>query len=140
MSTTGRRPYSSRLEGGALPVSCALLSLGGGKCNGRGAEGVNSSHRQQGNGQPCKGFGAEMITYWAAGEAAKEGEGDQDAGNNPGRRGDADRCRMGGECHPVQEREEREERRAHGARRRSGKQQVDQNRGTGLAHQRAREA
>jgi hypothetical protein len=32
-----------------------------------------------------KGFGAKTITYWTAGEAAEEGEGDQDAGSKPGR-------------------------------------------------------
>ena len=69
-------PASKAVKMGALSVSCALSSLGGGKCNGRGAEGVSPSHRQQGNGQHCKGFGAETIPYWAAGEAAEEGEGD----------------------------------------------------------------
>ena len=62
-----------------------LTSLGGGKGSGRGAEGVSAGHREEGNGQRGKGFGAEAITYWPAGEAAEEGKGDQDAGSNPGR-------------------------------------------------------
>jgi hypothetical protein len=36
----------------------ALSSLGGGKGNGRGAEGVGPSHCEQGNGQHGKGVGA----------------------------------------------------------------------------------
>ena len=79
MSTPGRRPHSSRLEGGedgGALGELRLSSLGGGKCNDRGAEGVSPSHRQQGNGQHCKGFGAETIPYWAASEAAEEGKGD----------------------------------------------------------------
>ena len=88
----------------------------------------------------AKGFGAKTITYRTAGEAAEEGEGDQDAGSKPRRGRDADRCRMGSECHSVGEREEREECSANGPRRRSGKQQVDQHRRAGLPHQRAREA
>src|SRR5258707_7532991 len=106
----------------------ALSSLGGGKGYGRGAEGVGSSHRKEGNGELGKGFGAKTITYWTAGEATEEGEGDQDAGSKPGRGSDADRGRMGSERHSIREREEREERRAHGPRSRSGKQQVDQHR------------
>ena len=36
----------------------ALSSLGGGKGNGRGAEGVGPSHCEQGNGQHSKGVAA----------------------------------------------------------------------------------
>ena len=75
--------------------------LGGGEGNGRGAEGVGPRHREEGDGQHGKGFGAETVTYWTAGEPTKEGEGDQDASSKPGRGGNADRCRMGGERHPV---------------------------------------
>src|SRR5215467_10893504 len=66
----------------------ALPPLGGGKGNGRGAEGVGPGHREQGNGQHGKRLGAKAITYWTAGEAAEEGEGDQDTGSKPGRGGD----------------------------------------------------
>jgi len=59
----------------------ALSSLGGGKGYGRGAEGVGPSHRKEGNGELGKGFGANAITYWTAGEATEKGEGDQDAGS-----------------------------------------------------------
>ena len=41
--------------------------VGGGKGNGCSAEGVSPSHREEGNGQHGKGFGAEAITYWPAG-------------------------------------------------------------------------
>ena len=71
----------------ALAEPRAPTWLGGGKGNGRAAEGVGPSHREQGNGQHGKGFGAKTITYRTAGEAAKEGEGDQDAGSKPGRAG-----------------------------------------------------
>src|SRR6266481_5327876 len=118
----------------------ALSSLGGGKGYGRGAEGVGPSHRKEGNGELGKGFGAKAITYWTAGEATEKGEGDQDAGSKPGRGRDADRGRMGSERHSIREREEREERRAHGPRSRPGKQQVDQHRRARLPHQRARDA
>jgi hypothetical protein len=63
----------------------ALSSLCGGKGYGRGAEGIGPSHCEEGNGQLGKGFCAKTITYWAAGEAAEEGEGDQDARSNPGK-------------------------------------------------------
>src|SRR5690348_2987196 len=89
-----------------------LWLLGG--CNGRGAEGVGPSRCEQGNGELGEGFGSKTITYWTAGEAAEEGEGDQGGGSKPGWGRDADRHRMGGERHSIQEREEREERRAHG--------------------------
>ena len=56
-------------------VSLAPL-LGGGKGCGRGAEGVSPSHREEGDGHHGKGFGAEPITYWPAGEATEEGKGD----------------------------------------------------------------
>src|SRR6266404_6469224 len=70
----------------------ALSSLvRGGKGGGRGAEGVSPGHREEGNGQHGEGFGAEAIAYWPAGEAAEEGEGDQDAGSKPGRGREADR-------------------------------------------------
>src|SRR5258708_39418956 len=105
------------------------MSLGNPK--GRGAKSVGPSHREQGNRKQGKGFGAKTITYGTAGEAAEEGEGDQDPGSKPGRRRNADRRRMGSERHAVREREEREERRARGARCRTGKQQVDQHRRTG---------
>src|SRR5258707_9259855 len=118
----------------------ALSSLGGGKGYGCGAEGVGPSHRKEGNGELGKGFGAKAITYWTAGEAAEEGEGDQDAGSKPGRGSDADRGRMGSERHSIREREERKERRAHGPRSRPGKQQVDQHGRARLPHQRARDA
>src|SRR5258706_4195309 len=118
----------------------ALSSLGGGKGYGRGAEGVGPSHRKEGNGELGKGFGAKAITYWTAGEATEKGEGDQDAGSKPGRGRDADRGRMGSERHSIREREEREERRAHGPRSRPGKQQVDQHGRARLPHERARDA
>src|SRR6266850_1612840 len=92
----------------------------GGKGRGRGAEGVSPSHREEGDGHHGKGFGAEPITYWPAGEAAEEAEGDQDAGSKPGRGRDADRRRVGNERHRVRKREECEERRAHGPRLRPG--------------------
>jgi len=102
-------------------VSRALSSQGG-KGNGCGAESVGPSHREQGNGQHGKGVGAKTITYWTASEAAEEGEGDKDAGSKPGRGRDADGRRMGSERHTIREREEREECRANGPRRRPGKQ------------------
>ena len=64
-------------------------SLGGGKVKGRGAEGVGTSHRKERNCEQGKGFGAKTITYRTAGEAAEEGEGDQDTGSKPGRGRDA---------------------------------------------------
>src|SRR5258707_4919079 len=100
------------------------MSLGGGKPKGRGAKSVGPSHREQGNREQGKGSGAKTITYGTAGEAAEEAEGDQDPGGKPGRRRNANRHRMGTERHPVRERDEREERRAHGARYRHGMQQV----------------
>src|SRR5260370_35094662 len=57
-----------------------------GKRKGRGAKSVGPSHREQGNREQGKGFGAKTITYGTAGEAAEEGEGDQDPGSKPGRR------------------------------------------------------
>src|SRR5262249_25539167 len=89
-------------------------ALGRGKHKARGTKGVRPSDREQGDGQSGKGFGAKTITYRTAGEAAEEGEGNQDARSKPGRRRDADRRRMGSERHSVSEREEREERRADG--------------------------
>ena len=86
------------------------MSLGGGKRKGRGAKSVGPRHREQGHREQGKGFGAKTITYGTAGQAAEEGEGDQDPGSKPGRRRNADRRRMGSERHPVREREEREER------------------------------
>src|SRR5262249_33220742 len=117
-----------------------LSLLGSGKSNRRGAKGVGPSHRENGNGQQGKGFSAKTITYPAAGEAAKEGEREQDAGSKPGRGRDADRRRMGSERDPVRERKECEECRAHGPRRRAGKQQIDKHRRARLPHQRARKA
>ena len=107
---------------------------------GRGAKGVDPSHRENGKGQQGKGFSAKTITYRSAGEAAQEGEGEQDAGCKPGRGRDADRRRMGSERHPVRERKECQKRRAHGPRLRPGKQQIDKHRRSRLAHQCAREA
>jgi hypothetical protein len=52
-------------------LSSLVLSLGGGKGYGRGAEGVGPSHRKEGNGELGKGFRAKTITYWTAGEAAE---------------------------------------------------------------------
>jgi hypothetical protein len=60
----------------ALGERRAPTSLGGGKGHGRGAESVGPSYREQDNGQHGKGFSAEAITYWAAGDTAEEGEGD----------------------------------------------------------------
>ena len=143
---TQKNPFSSKNRW----IACASVlralgeprvpsSLGGGKCSGRGAQGVGSSHREQGNGQHGKGFGAKTITNWTARKAAEEGEGDQDGGSKPGRSRDTDGRRMRSEGHTVREREEREERSANGPRRHPGKQQVDQYRRARLPHQRARE-
>ena len=85
----------------ALEEPRAPTWLGGGEGKGRSAEGVGPSHRQQGNGQQGKGFGAKTVTYRTAGEAAEKGERDQDAGGKPGRGRDADRRRMGSERHCV---------------------------------------
>ena len=82
-----RSPAPARVAR-ALDEPRAPTSLGG-KGNGRGTEGIGPSHRQQGNGQHGKGFGAKTITYWAAGEAAEKGERDQGAGGKPGRGRDA---------------------------------------------------
>ena len=82
---------------GAASVGVTKLAAKGSGC---GAEGVRPSHGEKGNGQHGKGFGAEAITYWPAGEAAEEGEGDHDPGSKPGRGWDADRRRMGNERHP----------------------------------------
>jgi len=79
----------------------ARLSVGALRGKGRRAEGVGPSHREQGNGQLGKGFGAKTITYRTACEAAEERERDQDAGSKPGRGRDADRRSMGGERHRV---------------------------------------
>ena len=84
----------------ALGEPRVLLSLCG-KGNGRGAECVGPSYREQSDGQHGKSFGAEPVTYWTTGEAAEEGEGDQDTGGKPGRGRDANRRRMGSERHPV---------------------------------------
>jgi hypothetical protein len=64
-------PASKAVKMGALSVSCALSSLGGGKRNGRGAEGVSPSHREQGNGQHGKGFRANRQL---AGRAERSAE------------------------------------------------------------------
>ena len=129
-----------RRGSGALGKPRALASLGGGKGSGSGAEGVGSSHREEGNCQHGKGFGAKTITNWTARKAAEEGEGDQDGGSKPGRSRDTDGRRMRSERHTIREREEREERSANGPRRRPGKQQIDQHRRARLPHQRARDA
>ena len=85
-----------------------VVARRGGKGNGRGAQSVGPSYREQGNGKHAKGFGAKTVPNWAAGEAAEKGEGEQDAGSKPGRDRDADRRRMGSEGNPIGEREERE--------------------------------
>ena len=95
--------------------------LGGDKGKGGGPEGVSTSHRKERNREQGEGFGAKTITYWTAGEAAKESERNQDAGSKPGRGRDADRRLMGSERHSIREREERKERRTHGLRRRPDK-------------------
>src|SRR6516162_6932570 len=87
-----------------------LLSLGDGKRNGRGAEGIGPVHREQANGDHGKGFGAKTIPYRTAGDSTEEGEGDQDTGGKPGRGRNADRRRMESERHSVREREECEKR------------------------------
>src|SRR6516162_11756928 len=115
-------------------------SLTGDKGKKGGAESVGASHRKERNREQGKGFGAKTITYWTAGEAAEEGERNQDAGSKPGRGRDADRRLMGSERHSIREREERKERRTHGLRRRPDKQQIDQHRRAGLPHQCARDA
>src|SRR5215469_1375331 len=116
------------------------LSLGGDKGKGGGAERVGTSQRKERNREQGKGFGAKTITYWTTGEAAEQGERNQDAGSKPGRGRDADRRLMGSERHSIREREERKERRTHGPRRCPDKQQVDQHRRAGLPHQRGRDA
>ena len=88
------------------PSAASSLSCGKGK--GRGAEGVGPGHREQGDGQHGKSFGAETVTYWTAGEPTKKGEGEQNASGKPGRGRDADRHHVGSERHPIGEREERE--------------------------------
>src|SRR5262249_56540157 len=88
-----RRNPPSLARVAARPLSL----LGSGKSNGRGTKGVGPSHRENGNGQQGKGFSAKTITYRSAGEAAQEGEREQDAGSKPGRGRDADRRRMGSE-------------------------------------------
>src|SRR5215469_15436839 len=116
------------------------LSLGGDKGKGGGAERVGTSQRKERNREQGKGFGAKTITYWTTGEAAEEGERNQDAGSKPDRGRDADRRLMGSERHSIREREERKERRTHGLCRRPDKQQVDQHRRAGLPHQCGRDA
>jgi hypothetical protein len=62
----GRRSRRSRARSARPPANCSACSgearapssLGGGKGEGRGAEGVGPSHRKQGNGQQGEGFGA----------------------------------------------------------------------------------
>jgi hypothetical protein len=54
----------------ALAEPRAPTWLGAGKGDGRGAEGVGPSHREQGNGQHGKGFCAKTIT--AAGRRPAE--------------------------------------------------------------------
>jgi hypothetical protein len=56
---------------------------------------VRAPGTEQRIGQQGKGFGAKTITYRTAGDAAEEGEREQDAGSKPGRDRDADRRRMG---------------------------------------------
>src|SRR5215469_3526766 len=97
------------------------LSLGGDKGKKGGAESVGTSNRKERNREQGKGFGAKTITYWTAGQAAEEGERNQDAGSKPGRGRDADRRLMGSERHTISEREERKERRTHSPRCRPGK-------------------
>ena len=68
-----RSPAPARVAR-ALDEPRAPTSLGG-KGNGRRTEGIGPSHRQQGNGQHGKGFGAKTVTYRSTGATAEKGEG-----------------------------------------------------------------
>ena len=67
-----RSPAPARVAR-ALDEPRAPTSLGS-KGNGRDTEGIGPSHRKKRNREQDEGFGAKTITYWTAGEAAKESE------------------------------------------------------------------
>jgi hypothetical protein len=101
------RDSADRIRRGAASL------LAGKERRPRHSDRIESCCRQEHNGNEGKGFGTEAITQLPSGETAEEGEGDQQAGGQPGCDGASDRRGMGSQRCAVRQRQERKKRRAH---------------------------